>query len=1654
MSSFAKSLRVRTPLTLVLGALLLGSAFGPVMRPAPVAPGAARQPASAVTKQQANANLDKMALSFEENRGQSDAQVRYLARGKGYTAFLTDQEAVIVYSAPHALSIPGQGNPPAAPSASQAAVLRYQLQGANPAARPVAAAELPGKQNYLLGNDRAKWYTDIRTFGRVTYPAVYPGVDMAYHGSNSGLEYDFVVAPGADPAAIKMHIAGAASVQLEGGALVMQTALGPVRQSAPHIYQDGAAGQETVQGSFTLQSDGTVGFQLSQYDASRPVVIDPITYSSYLGGGDSMRSGDGGDWAIDVTEDSANNAYVTGATDSLTFPVTAGAYQTVVHNFFVVFVTKIAADGSSKIWSTVIGGTEPGANNTTDAWYDVGNGIVLDSLNQPVISGYSSSLSYPSTTGRAKQGPPTDDHFDAILTKLNAAGNGLVYSTYIGGGTAGDADGVNDDYGYDVALLPGSDTVAYLVGATDVPTGNVGGSGGSFPITAGAYKTTNNGSYDAFIARIDMSVPATFTLTYSTFLGGTGQDMVGLDSYYGEFRDDLYHEGGIAVDTAGNAYVAGYVSNGSAGFPTTNGYQTTCTAAQCAFLTKINPAGTGALDVVYSTLFGTTGNTHASDIKFAGANTITTTVVIAGYTEGLAAGDPTAGAYQTTYGGNGDGFIAKFNTALTAAASRIYATYVGGANYDQIFGIDTNTAGYIGFGGASTGGIAPTGTERAYTAGGGNDAFAGIIDPARSGAAQLIYATYLGGSEADNASAVDLSGTRPPGPATAEMMVVGNTRSYNTTTNFPIFPTMGTPPFQPVAGNGDASGPGKAEAFVTKLAVPLAPTAAQVRAMAAAPAGKTGVIVQWNSASEAAHLGYNVLRADSKAGTFHVVNGGLIVGDTTLGGGTHRYTDAGGTADSLYKIQAVDTHNRTQDSAAFGVGKLLPPVMAAPDKAAQAAEAAAFAAANAVSPVRNQAQTLTTTPYKLTVSQSGIARVTYEQLQAAGVPLAGVVADRLTLTTGSVASRVVVPLALHVANPAGFAPGDSFDFIAQNAPSPYGDSRAYLLSQSATSGLHMGSSGVAGGVPSVSSPGSFRSTVHSEENNEYWQYDVNMGAPQPEGPWYWTDTYFSPDTTATVQAPNYAGGAASMTVHLQGITSDDSLLVDHHLQLRLNGTLVSDRTWHGLAVQDIVLTLPAGLLQAGANTLALHTVADTGAAQDNVVLASVDTTYNRAYQALANSLRFTPTSNGNRRLVSVTVGGFTSAAVALYDVTNPAAPRQVPASVTSSGGSYSVQAQVPRGDVQTLVAAAGSGLVPITAIAPVAAGDLHSGSADYVIVAYDSMISAAQQLAAQEQAAGLTTTVVPVSAIYDQFGAGVPDAAAIHAFFAATAQWSHVPQYAVLLGSASYDSHGYTQSGAPDLVPTAYVLTHYMGRTASDMALVTPTNGTLPTLALGRLPARTPSEATALVAKLGAYRSTAHTWGTQASLVADSGEDQATFESASEVLAGTLGSTTFERLYAGQLGTGTSAAIINSLNAGRAVLNYYGHGSYQFWSGSNFFNLTSVNSLTNTGHEAFITAMSCQSGDYDWAIGTSLLNALLLKPQGGAIGAIGATGASTSDGQEQLNEAVYGRLLSGARLGDALRAGYAATTDSDVRAQFHLLGDPAMRLDLGAGATR
>ncbi len=1553
------------------------------------------------TAQIAQARSDA-SLPFEANLGQTDARVRYMARGNQYAVYLTDSGAVVSYEK----GIAAQAS---ASSGPDGVALHFGLVGGQQAA-PVAEQPLAAKTNYFIGNDPSHWQSNVPNYGRVTYHNVYPGIDMAYYGTGGALEYDLVVAAGANPQAIRLSITGADALRLDGQDLVLQTALGEIRSKAPTVYQEGAGGREAVAGAYTLLSTHEIGFSLGKYDASRPLVIDPLIWSSYIGGDPDInppRDEHGGDWGIDLTSDAAGNVYLGGTTDSYNFPTTVGAFQRTIHNFYVSFVAKVSTDGTTLIWSTLIGGTEDFVPPTTTAERNSVHGIALDAAGNVWTAGFSKSATYP-TTANARQ-LTNSGGYDAVITALNPTGTALIYSTYLGGSS--------DDWGYSIALDPTNKV--YVTGATNSD---------NFPTVQGSYHTTQYGGYDAFVSKLDPTLPAASQLIYSTYLGSTSGDMIARnpDLLYGNNpADSYYRSGGIKVDAAGNAYVTGYTTGTN--FPVVNAYQAARAGRSDAFLSKLNPAGSALL---YSTYLGTAGDTTGEVLVLDSANN----AIIGGRTQGV---PTTAGAYQTAFGGDTDGFVAKINTTLSGAASLLFSTYLGGPNEDVTFGLAVNSGGYIFVSGTASDGFPTTpGSVQPVNAGGPLDTFLAQLNPT---ATTLVYSTFLGGPEDDWGTGLALD---------------GNDCAYVTGSTVPsVLPPQPQPPgsfgFPTTAGvfqrfpgqNNGGPGGGKMEGIIYKLCVP--PTAAQVSNLAAAPAREGGVDVQWTSATELDHLGFNVLRAPTAKGPFAAVNAALIRKDTTsTGGGTYRFHDAGGSTANWYRIEAVDTHNTMQRFAVFAVGKTLPALPASPDPAQVTAEGASLAAANAKALAVAPHGPLTTTPYKLMVNRSGVTRVTYEQLQAAGVPLTGVDANRLRLTSGPATARAEVPLAMHLATPGKFVAGDSFDFIAAAAPSQSGDARAYYLDVANSSVARMRADGSADTHPPYAT--SFASTLHLEENRLYWQQAPDMGAPQPEGPWYWTAALDTYDGVATLQVPDVTAGAASLTLRFQGFTSDAAVLNDHHVQASLNGITLGDWRWSGRTPQQQTVTIPAGALLNGANALRLHVVGDSGAAHDGVYLVSADVQYTRLLRASANTLALSAAGGS-----AVAIPYLSNGAV-LYDVTNPAAP--VALATRMSGNT--LFAQVPGAGTHQLLAAAPAGLIAATSINPVVSDNLRSGGADYVVIAADSLLTAGQQLAALHSADGLRTRVVPVSAIYDQFGTGAPDPAALAAFLTLSHRdWSPAPRYAALLGSASFDAHNYLNGANPDLLPTGYITTAYAGRAASDSSLALPqgrqaTPGGIlrPVLALGRLPARSPAEAAALIAKLQAYHTTTHTWTTAIGLVADAG-DLGDFDRASEALSTHLGSTTVERVYESHYGSGTTTQILANLNSGRALLNYYGHGSLDQWSAGNIFNTNLVSQVNNTGHEAFVTAITCFNGDYSWGT-TSLVTALVLKSSGGAIGGLSGTAISNPSGQHQLNEAFYSAVLRGVPVGEALREGYAATADPDVILQFQLIGDPALGLDV------
>src|SRR5216684_862777 len=302
----------------------------------------------------------KLPLHFEANQGQTDSGVKFLSRGRGYTLFLTGRgEAVMLLGKPApkhdalepAALLHAAAKPQPEP-ARPAAVVRMNLIGASTSPRVEGVEESPGKANYFIGNDPKMWRTNVPMYAKVKVHGVYPGVDLVYYGNQRKLEYDFIVAPGADPGSITMVVEGAERPSLNGqGDLVLAIEDREVRFQKPVVYQEVDGVRREISGSYKLKSAHQVGFQVGAYDGSRPLIIDPtLSYSTYLGGS-------GVDQSLGIAIDSSGHAYVTGFTTSTNFPTTPGAFRTTSGGGLHAFVTKLNPTGSGLVYSTYLGGS-------------------------------------------------------------------------------------------------------------------------------------------------------------------------------------------------------------------------------------------------------------------------------------------------------------------------------------------------------------------------------------------------------------------------------------------------------------------------------------------------------------------------------------------------------------------------------------------------------------------------------------------------------------------------------------------------------------------------------------------------------------------------------------------------------------------------------------------------------------------------------------------------------------------------------------------------------------------------------------------------------------------------------------------------------------------------------------------------------------------------------------------------------------------------------------------------------------------------------------------------------------------------------------------------------------------------------------------------
>ena len=645
----------------------------------------------------------KLPLSFEANQGQTDSDVKFLSRGNGYSLFLTSSEAVLELRKPEARSQKAEGRnaqdySPQSTRRTQRkedsvvsvpsvvnAVLRMKLVGANPSPRVAGADELPGKSNYFIGNDPKKWRTNVATYAKVRYENVYSGIDLVYYGNQRQLEYDFVVSPGADPRAIRLDIQGADKLQINpAGDLVLETEPGreQVRLRKPVVYQEVGGARQEVSSGYRLEASNEVGFAVAAYDATKPLVIDPsLLYGGNLGGLNL-------DEAQAIAVDSSGNAYVTGQTNSVNFPLLKEFQSTItsaVPGATDAFVTKLNPDGSALVYSTYLGGT-----NT-----DEGRGIVVDGSGNAYVTGITASVDFP--TFKPFQASYGGGPSKAFVTKLDPSGSLLVYSTYLGG-TGQDAGN---------AIAVDSSGNVYLTGLTESP---------DFPTTTGALWRGPRGPSDAFVAKLD---PTGSTLVYSTYLGGSGND----------------NGFGIAVDASGNAYVTG--TTDSADFPTAVPYMNAFRGGTTdAFVSKLNVGGSA---ILYSTYLGGSGRDEGRGIALDAAGNI----YVAGFTDSI--DFPALTLIQPGFQGLQDGFVTKLNPA---GSDLIYSTYLGGSNSVDIRAIAVDSAGNAYVTGFTSSADFPikNPTESGGSLNGAGDGFITELNAgtAAVGGSKLVYSTFLG----------------------------------------------------------------------------------------------------------------------------------------------------------------------------------------------------------------------------------------------------------------------------------------------------------------------------------------------------------------------------------------------------------------------------------------------------------------------------------------------------------------------------------------------------------------------------------------------------------------------------------------------------------------------------------------------------------------------------------------------------------------------------------------------------------------------------------------------------------------------------------------------------------------------------------------------
>ncbi|HYM75166.1 MAG TPA: SBBP repeat-containing protein [Candidatus Dormibacteraeota bacterium] len=660
-----------------------------------------------------------LPLIFEPNQGQgnlkaADPRAKFVTHGSGYSLVLGSQGATLSL-----VSHEAKAKHAASGSDLRVDVLEMKLAGANPKAGLTATDPLPGKTNYFIGNDPAKWRTGVAQFARVRYEDIYPGINLVFYGNQGRLEYDFQVAPGSDPAQAELEFNGAKRLELKDGALVIHSDGESVRLEAPRVYQEIAGKQQSVEGRFVLRGPRRAGFSIGAYDRSRELIIDPIlNFSTYFGG-------TGDEHSTSVAVDGSFNIYLTGSTTSLDLPTTPGAFQPAIHGAQNVYIAKITPPLGSLV-AVLDNLTYLGGGGT-----DAPVGIKVDGEGNPFVAGTTSSSDFPTTPTNAYQtvaeaGSVGTSH--VFVTKLKFDFTQLNYSSYLSGNGTDVASGMTIDPAgnlYVTGTTTSSDTASTTVQfpASTLPEG--------LP-----FQSFPRAPIQFFVTKVNTNAPGTASIPYSTYFGG------------GTFETPtpIAVGGGITVDTNQNVYFTGttnFTYTGCSGcsttdFPILNAYQpcldtpptavvinpppcttSTTTTASDAFVAKLNPSAPQGQQLIWSTYLGGSQTDSSTGVALdAGAANVyvvgTTnsqqfvqiaTSSFAGYQKCLNNLPQTTATLVTcapqTDPAPSDAFVARLTnpstTATTTPVTLNYFSYLGGANNEAgtAITVDSNSGAMI-----------------------------------------------------------------------------------------------------------------------------------------------------------------------------------------------------------------------------------------------------------------------------------------------------------------------------------------------------------------------------------------------------------------------------------------------------------------------------------------------------------------------------------------------------------------------------------------------------------------------------------------------------------------------------------------------------------------------------------------------------------------------------------------------------------------------------------------------------------------------------------------------------------------------------------------------------------------------------------------------